>query len=106
MQTQKANQILGKRRREEPGAEKAGIFTIIEEEPPEAPALKIQRRRPRTAEESSKRNAVLWDSPHTLMLVQGAGENGGPSTQSDPLPVEATPSLVMEVEEGEESDQL
>jgi hypothetical protein len=99
MQTRKAEPTLGKHSREEPG-----IFTV-REEASEEPASK-RRRPPRTAENSRKRNAVLWDSRYTSMLIQGAGENGGPSTQPDPLPVKSTTRSDLPFIDEEEEDDI
>ncbi|KAL2016574.1 hypothetical protein VTK56DRAFT_3275 [Thermocarpiscus australiensis] len=127
MNKQKAEptRSLGKHSREE-----SDISTIRQERSKE-PALK-KFRQARAAEEPTslstvpvpsdlqdehnsiaerKRDAMLWDGRVASMFVQGAGENGGPSVQSNPLPVELTTRsdlsfIEEEVEEEEEEEIL
>lgn len=58
--------------------------------------------------EQRKRDAVLWDKPVIPMLVEELGEGGGPSAQSNPLPVVLTTradlSFIDEEEEDEEDE--
>jgi hypothetical protein len=94
---ERSEELASKRLRQAPAAEERASPSAL----PVPSDLRDEHNR--TA--ARKRDAVLWDSRVTSMLVQGMGEHSSPSVQSHPLnalvlPVQSTTMDGVEEDRG------